>query len=336
MKNRFGVLIGLIITGVSVPVVTAATAAAAAAAAAGAETVYNAAYVAELHTELSNWGRWGKDDQLGTLNLITPEKRIAASRLVKSGISVSLTHPVFKEPTPDSPSALTHKMVSVPNENSDWAVDSFEIVFHGLGHTHMDAICHLGYNGAYYNGFPLSGTTAAGCAKNGIENVSNGIFTRAILMDIPRLKGKKWLEAGTPVMVEDLEAWEQQAGVRVGSGDAVLIHTGRWVKRAEQGPWEGGYAGLHITTVKWLKQRDAAIVGTDGGLDVYPSGVEGVGAPVHVLVLSSLGMPILDTMDLTDAAETAAKLNRWEFLLTAAPLRVEGATGSPMNFIGTF
>jgi len=301
-----------------------------------AEPRYDAAYVADMHKEISNWGRWGKEDQLGTLNLITPQKRIAAAKLVQAGISVSMAHPLLKEATKDSPSPFEHEMVAVPNEESGWAVDKVAVVFHGLGHTHMDAVCHLGHKGAYYNGFPMSGTTSAGCGNVDISKIAAGIFTRAILMDIPRLKGVKWLEAGTPVTVADLEAWEQKAGVKVRSGDAVLVHTGRWTKRAAQGPWDGGYAGLHVTTAKWLKQRDASVVGTDGGLDVYPSGVEGEGAPVHVLVLSSLGMPILDTMDLTDAAELAARLNRWEFLLTAAPLRVTGGTGSPMNFIATF
>jgi kynurenine formamidase len=301
-----------------------------------AEPTYDAAFVAKVHKEISNWGRWGEDDQLGTLNLITPAKRVAAAKLVREGISVSMAHALFKEPTKDSPSPFEHEMVGIPNDQSDWAVDKIGVVFHGLGHTHIDAICHLGHEGAYYNGFPISGTTAAGCANNGIEHIAQGIFTRAILMDIPRLKGVEWLEPGTPVMPADLEAWEKKAGVKVGPGDAVLVHTGRWVKRAAEGPWDGGYAGLHVTTAQWLKERDAATVGTDGGLDVYPSGVAGVGAPVHVLVLSSLGMPILDTMDLTDAAETAARLGRWEFLLTAAPLRVEGGTGSPMNFIATF
>lgn len=302
----------------------------------GAQPDYDAAYVAALHEELSNWGRWGAGDQLGTLNLITPEKRISASKLVKSGMSVSMAYPVFKAPTQDSPRPFEHEMVTVPDDTNDWAVDRVGVVFHGLGHTHIDALCHLGHQGRYYNGFSLAGTTAEGCGKNGIEHIANGIFTRAILMDIPRLKGVDWLEPGTPVTVADLEAWEEKAGVRAGPGDAVLVHTGRWVKRAAQGPWEGGYAGLHVTTARWLKERDVATVGTDGGLDVYPSGVESVGAPLHVLVLSSLGMPILDTMDLTAAAETAAKLNRWEFLITAAPLRVEGGTGSPMNFIATF
>ena len=301
-----------------------------------AEPTYDAAYVARVHKQVSNWGRWGKDDQLGTLNLITPAKRVAAAMLVREGISVSMAHPLLQEPAEDSKRPLEHEMIGLPNASSDWAVDKIGMVFHGFGHTHMDAICHLGFQGSYYNGFPISATTADGCANNGVEHAAQGIFTRAILIDIPRLKGVEWLEPGTAVMPADLEAWERRTGIEVGSGDAVLVHTGRWMRRAAHGPWQGRFAGLHVTLAAWLKARDAAIVGTDGGLDVYPSGVTGVGAPLHVLVLSALGMPALDAMDLTDVAETAARLRRWEFLLTAAPLRIEGGTGSPMNFIATF
>lgn len=301
-----------------------------------AESTYDAAYVARVHSEISNWGRWGKDDQRGTLNLITPAKRVAAAMLVREGVSVSMAHPVLQVPAEDSPRPLEHEMIGLPSAASAWAVDRIGIAFHGFGHTHMDAVCHIGFLGSYYNGFPMSATTADGCANNGVEHVAHGIFTRAILIDVPRLRGVDWLEPGTAVMPADLEAWERRTGLRVGSGDAVLVHTGRWTRRAARGPWRGSFAGLHVTVAAWLKARDAAVVGTDGGLDVYPSGVAGVGAPMHVLVLSALGMPVLDTMDLTEVAETAARLRRWEFLLTAAPLRIEGGTGSPMNFIATF
>lgn len=291
-----------------------------------------------LVKELSNWGRWGADDQLGTLNLITPAKRVAAAALVKEGVSVSLAHPLLTEPAADSPSAFEHKMVVTPTATNPWAVDSIGVVFHGFGHSHIDALCHLSHNGQYYNGNTIADVTDAGCAKGAIANIGDGIFTRAVLMDIPRLKNQKWLEPGTPVYVEDLEAWEKVAGIKVGSGDAVLLRTGRWTRRAELGPWSAadGFAGFHASTVKWFKERDVAIVGTDGGLDVYPSGVEGVGAPVHMLVLVALGMPILDTMDFEAVANAAAERQRWEFLLTAAPLRVPTGTGSPLNPIATF
>jgi len=288
--------------------------------------------------ELSNWGRWGEDDQLGTLNLITPQKRVEAAKLVTEGHSVSMALEMMTSRSADNPAPLEHRMVATPDRAGGWASDTWSLMFHGFGHSHMDALCHLAHKGRYYNGFAMSGTTSTGCANLSIANIGNGIFTRGVLMDIPRLKGKRFLEPGEAVRVEDLEAWEETAGVTVGPGDAILLHTGRWIRRAEKGPWSAaqGFAGFHASTVPWLKERDVAVIGTDGGLDVYPSGVPGQGAPVHLLVLVALGMPILDTMDLGPVAEAAAERKRWTFLLTVAPMRVPTGTGSPVNSIATF
>ena len=297
-----------------------------------------AADVERMIGELSNWGRWGDDDQFGTINLITKEKRKSAAALVLKGISVSMAQTLLTAPAADSPSPFEHKMVVAPNENNAWAVDSLSVVFHGFGHSHIDSLCHLSHKGQYYNGNPISTVTMDGCKTGSVSSLGDGIFTRAVLMDIPRLKNKKWLEPGPPVYTEDLEAWEKKTGAKVGAGDAVLLRTGRWLRRAELGAWKSseGFAGFHASTVKWLRERDVAIIGSDAGLDVYPSGVKGVGAPVHEMVLVALGMPILDTMNLEAVAEMAAELNRWEFLLTAAPLRVPHGTGSPINAVATF
>ena len=287
-------------------------------------------------TELSNAGRWGEDDQLGTLNLITPAVRVAAAKLVTEGVSVSMAHPLLTERAADNSSPFEHRMMATPERAGGWATDTWSLMFHGFAHSHIDALCHLAYKGKYYNDFPMSGTTAEGCKNLGVTYIANGIFTRGVLMDIPRLKGKEWLDAGEGVTVADLEAWEKQAGFTVGSGDAVLLNTGRWARRAKEGTWQGGYPGFHASTVPWFKERDVAVVGTDGGLDVYPSGVPNSGAPVHTLVLTALGMPILDVMDLTEVSEAAAERKRWTFLLTAAPIRVPNGTGSAINAIATF
>ena len=287
-------------------------------------------------SELSNHGRWGEDDQRGTMNLITPAVRIAAARLVTEGVSISMAHPLSTEAAADNTSPFEHSMQAMPEAAGGWATDVWSIMFHGFGHSHIDALCHLANDGKYYNGFDVAGTNAAGCTNLGIDNIGDGIFTRGVLMDIPRLKGREWLEPGEAVTVADLEAWGEEAGIEVGAGDAVLLNTGRWLRRAAKGPHEGGYPGFHASTVPWLKARDVAIVGTDGGLDVYPSGVEGVGAPVHLLVLTALGMPVLDVMDLTAVSAAAAERKRWTFLLTAAPLRASTGTGSPINAIATF
>jgi kynurenine formamidase len=289
--------------------------------------------------QLSNWGRWGADDQKGTVNLITPAKVKQAAALVKEGITVSLAHPLLTERAADNGNPLTHTMTAT-GENpvaGAYAMDRYEISYHGYAHTHMDALGHAFQNGKMYNGYSQSSVTAQGAAKNDITAYRNGIVTRGVLVDIPALKGVPYLEPGTPVYVEDLEAWERKTGLRIGSGDAVFVRTGRWARRAEKGAWSTAQlAGLHVSVVPWLKQRDAAILGGDGASDVMPSQVEGVSQPVHFLMLVAIGSPLFDNCDLEALAQTAQRLGRYEFLFSAAPLAVPGGTGSPLNPIAVF
>ena len=287
--------------------------------------------------ELSNWGRWGTTDELGALNLITPEKRLSAAKLVREGIPISLSHDAEKEIAADNPRPFVHQMLSTsatPGAQSH--SDSFTVAHHGLAHTHLDALCHFFYDGKMYNGFAREEVTAKGAGKLSVYAARNGIFTRAVLMDIPRLKGLPYLEPGTPIYPEDLDAWEKMAGLRVQPGDVVLIRTGRWARRAEKGPWSGSFAGLHATSARWLKSRDVAVLGSDAAQDVLPSGVEGVNQPIHLLVLVAMGMPILDNCDLEELSRAAQERKRWDFLITTSPLAVPGATGSALNPIAVF
>ncbi|MFI5458349.1 MAG: cyclase family protein [Isosphaerales bacterium] len=292
-----------------------------------------------LMTTLSNWGRWGKDDQRGALNLITPEKRKQAAALVREGVSFSLARLAIKEPVDGSP-AFNHKMVVLPQRGQDIgsAGDEYSVRYHGFTQTHLDGLCHLAYRGKMYNGFSQDEVTARGAHKLGIETYRSGIFTRCLLMDIPGLYGVPYLEGGRAIYPEDLEAWERKAGVKVESGDAVLIRTGRWARRQQEGPWEimKGSAGLHALCLPWLKKRDVAVVGSDLALDVLPSGVEGVELPVHWVTVVAMGVPILDNCDLEALSEATNARQRWSFLLTVAPLAVEGGTGSPVNPLATF
>ncbi|PCH61839.1 MAG: cyclase [SAR86 cluster bacterium] len=287
---------------------------------------------------LSNWGRWGAADQLGTLNLITPETRIAAAKLVRSGVSVSMAHETLVEEAADNANPYEHDMLAVGNSPGPWSLDSVGVAYHGYAHSHLDALCHRFHEGAMYNGFSESEVTSAGCGKLAITTAANGVFARGVLMDIARLKGVDWLDLDTAIMAEDLEAWEEQSGVKVGSGDVILVRTGRWARRAALGAWNvaANSAGLHASAVQWLRARDVSIVGTDVAADTFPSGVEGYTHPVHVMLLVAMGTPIFDNLDLEAVAEEAVAQNRWEFLLTTAPLRVEGGTGSPLNPIATF
>jgi len=216
--------------------------------------------------------------------------------------------------------------------------DTFFISYHGYVHTHMDSLCHFFFKGKMYNGFSQTEVTEQGAGKNAILNFKNGIVTRGVLMDIARLKGVDYLEPGTRIYPEDLDAWEKKAHVKVGPGDVVFVRTGRWARREAKGPWpiSEGLAGLYITCAKWLHSRDVAILGGDGAQDVRPSGIDSIQQPIHTLVLVAMGMPIFDNCDLELISKEAAKRQRWEFLLTASPAAVPGATGSVLNPIATF
>jgi kynurenine formamidase len=286
-----------------------------------------------LFQEFNNWGRWGADDELGTMNLITEEKTREAAALVRRGVTVSLAHNPMPDEAVDNPdAAFNHTM------GQSLRSDTYEFTYHGYGVSHIDSLCHFLWNDRLYNDTLPSESTPEGCGKLGIENLKNGIVTRGILLDFPRLKGVPYLEPETPIYVEDIEAWEREAGVTVSPGDVIFVRTGRWARRADLGPWQisNSSAGLHASVLPWIKERGVAFVGSDAATDVMPSMVEGVTQPVHTMLIAGFGSNIFDNMDLEALAETAAQENRWEFMLTAGPIPVEGGTGSPLNPIAVF
>src|SRR3984957_10348751 len=187
-------------------------------------------------TELSNWGRWGKDDQLGTLNLITPAKRMAALALVKEGVPVSLSTNGFIEKAVDVPCPLEWAMTSATETGATDRV-AFPCI-HGAASTHIDSLAHTFFRNKMWNGYDSSAlvTMAKGAEKNSVMPMKNGIVTRAVLYDIARLKGVPYLAPGDRIFPEDMEAWERKAGVRVGPGDALALRWGRYGQRAQLGP----------------------------------------------------------------------------------------------------
>ena len=290
--------------------------------------------------ELSNWGRWGKDDQLGAVNLITAAKRKQAAALVREGVSVSLSRDTEKEKAEDNPRPFTQEMNNTGTNpaGGQFSVDTYSVLYHGYAHTHMDSLCHMFYEGKMYNGFSQEEVGAEGAKKLAINAFKNGILSRGVLLDIPVLKGVPYLEPGAPIYPEDLDAWEKKAGLKVTAGDIVFVRTGRWARRAALGPWNVGLrsAGLHASCAPWLRKRDVAMVGSDAGSDVMPSRVEGVRQPIHQLLLVAMGTPIFDNCDLEAISDASAARKRWAFMLSAAPISVKGGTGSPLNPIATF
>jgi kynurenine formamidase len=287
-------------------------------------------------TELSNWGRWGKEDELGTLNLITPAKRKEAAALVKEGFSVSLARDASAVKEVDNPCPIEWSMTMfTPGTTMDRI--GYPCI-HGPGTTHLDSFAHVFLHGKMWSGVPRSMVTKEGGAlKNSILTMKNGIVTRAVLYDIPRLKGVPYLELGTRIYPEDLEAWEKKTGVKVGPGDAFIVRWGKWARRAKLGPWAGNdAAGLDNTVIPWLKKRDVALLGWEtAGYSPIPPG--DIPTPsLHNFVLAILGVHILDRADLEAVADAAAARNRWEFMLTIAPLPIPHGTGSPVNPIAMF
>lgn len=285
--------------------------------------------------ELSNWGRWGKEDQLGTVNLITPAKGKQALSLVREATVVSLAHGQDTTRSPDNDQPLVHTMNSTGEgaPGNGAAMDTYTMRYHGGYYTHMDALCHMFYAGRTYNSHSQSIVTGSGASQLDIAAFRQGILTRGVLMDIPRLKGVRYLEPGTAIYPADLDAWEKQAGLKVTSGDMLFVRVGRWARRAEKGPWKiiDNTAGLHASCARWLKERDVAVLASDSINDVKPSLVEGLSDPIHKLVIVALGTPIFDNCDLEQLAETANRLKRWEFMTVTAPMVIPGGTGSPVN-----
>jgi kynurenine formamidase len=284
-------------------------------------------------TELSNWGRWGKDDELGAANLITPAKRKQALALPKTGETVSLSHDPVMEKAVDANEPFEHDLTILGPLGI--AVEKQSVSFHGSTFSHLDAFCHVSHDGKLYNGNVFADVVSKdrGCSKLAITAFKKGIVTRGILLDIPRLKGVPYLDAATHVYREDVEAWEKKAGVKVSAGDAVFLRTGRWARRAKEGPF-ANLSGFDGSFAPFLKQRDIALIGSDGILDV--GNVPGFALPMHQIALAALGVNIFDDLDLEALSEAAARLNRWEFLLFAAPIPVTNGTGSLINPIAVF
>ena len=331
-------VIGLIVSGVALSIPHAQ-------AQGGARpTIANEADFRRAMKELSNWGRWGNDDELGAANLITATKRKQALALAKEGLPVSLAHDIVQEHAADAPNILERVLGPV---NPTGTADQYKYTgtYHGVVHSHLDSVdCHMMVDGKGYNGRAMEDITAAGGCPNGsINALKDGIVTRAILFDATLLAGKAtaqgWLEPGTAIHREDLEALEKLEHVVVSEGDVVLLYTGRWKRRAALGAWprETGFAGYHADVAYFLKERGVSFIGGDGPNDVSPTGMPpSVTNPLHRLALVAMGVSIFDNLDFERAVEQARRLDRYEFLFTAAPLRIEKGTGSPLNPLAIF
>jgi kynurenine formamidase len=281
-------------------------------------------------TELSNWGRWGKDDERGALNLITAEKRRQAIATAKTGEIVSLSREIARQKPPSTTEprpvnrggAMSHVFatMSAPGGDGDYLFERQEIEYHGGTLSHFDALCHVAYKGKNYNGFVFKDivTMDGGCSKLAVTTAKDGVVTRGLLLDMP----------DTQVKRADIEAWEKRTGLRVSSGDALLLRTRR------PGAAKPGGGGYHPSLIPFLKERDIALLGAD--VPQEGGQIPGVSLPIHFFTLVALGLNLLDNLALDELADTAAKLKRWEFMLVIEPLRIERGAGAAVNPVALF
>jgi kynurenine formamidase len=287
-----------------------------------------------MFPKISNWGRWGADDQHGALNFISDERRAAAARLAQSGATVS----------PDNPRPTTHLMIRSGRLGHPLGIqgsaDYFAIAAHGFSETHLDALCHYFWDDKMYNSFPSAEVNFQGAHRCGVEVARNGIIGRGVLLDIPKIRGVDWIEPGEAIFVEDLERAEREHHVRVGEGDLLMVRTGRARRRRERGGWSvfiEGLPGLDVSTMPWIFERRIALLGSDGVSDVMPSGYgHGLDLPVHTSTLVWMGVYLLDNADFEALAGHCAHIGRYEFMFVLAPLVLEHGTASPVNPIAIF
>lgn len=290
-----------------------------------------------LYERLRGQVRWGPDDRLGTLNFITPDRRAAAAREVQLGRTVTLAAPLAGS-GPDNPEPGTRHMKRLPGEPSDvvgvsFAADQLTMNIHGDVDSHIDALCHVSYNGTLYNAVAPGAVTTQGASELSIDDVHNGIVGRGVLLDIPRLRGVEWLEPGDHVTADELIAAAVAQRVHVGPGDLLFVRVGHRRRRGKLGPWNvaASRTGLHPLAMEFLAERQVAVLGSDSNSDTAPSAVEGVAFPVHVLAVNALGMHLLDYLQFDDLTPLCEVAGRWSFLCVIAPLRLPGGTGSPVN-----
>jgi kynurenine formamidase len=290
-----------------------------------------------LYDQLRAQVPWGPDDRRGALNYITPAEVLAACGEARLGRTVSLSGPVEDWATLDNPDPAQHEMKGPPGADAgpglSFSMDRIAMNIHGNADTHIDALCHVIFDGQLYNGVPAETVTETGAAELSIAVAADGVVGRGILLDVPRSRGVPWLEPGDHVTDADLRAAERDQGVRVGRGDIVLVRVGHRRRRAERGPWDASAAraGLHPTLLPVLAERQIAALGSDGNNDTAPSAAECVDFPVHVLAVNALGLHLMDYLQFDQLAPLCEREGRWTFLCAIAPLRLPTGTGSPVN-----
>jgi kynurenine formamidase len=292
--------------------------------------------------QVRNWGRWGAEDELGTLNFVTPDVLRAAAACVRQGRVFSLSMPFGSDGPQFGQGGRVnpvHLMTSLHNPmsadlNGLRYADDF-IMMPLQCATQWDALSHVHYGGQLYNAYPMSTITAAGASRNAIDKVAaRGVVSRGVLLDVARARGVGRLDPGYAISPEDLEAAEAKQGVRVQSGDVLLVRTGHMQLFHAKDNWNymKTTPGLGVACVPWLHAREVAAVASDTNMvEVYPVEDPAVMLPVHMLCIRDMGLTLGEMFDCEALADDCAADGQWTFLFSAPPLRVTGGVGSPIN-----
>lgn len=296
-----------------------------------------------VYASISNWGRWGEDDELGTVNLITPAVTAKAAEEIREGVSVGFGSIDLSGNMAAPEPPTKHVMIKHGEEapaGYDSAKDYLGIDYHGVHTSHFDALCHVFYDGRMYNDRPASLVRSTGAEALTIDVYRNGISTRGVLVDIPALRGVEFVDPSDPVTPGELDAALAAQGVEVREGDALFVYIGRAPRRAAVGSdmVDGSLqvAGLDASCLPWLHKHGISVLGGDGANDALPRLVGTERVPVHVGTIVFMGMPLLDNAALEPLVQACRARGRWTFFTTFAPLAVAGGTGSPVNPVAIF
>jgi kynurenine formamidase len=298
-------------------------------------------------TRYSRWGLWGPEDQLGAMNLVGPEQVRAAAALVRDGQVISLTMP-YDQRGPQRPGGrrANPQLVTLAT-GTDALGGAQDQLGGGIGFsddlvimgtqcgTQWDALAHIFHHGRMWNGYSAAEHTSAGAARNGIQHWSDRLVLRAVLVDLPVLRGIPHLDDGYPITAADIEEALAATGVSVQSGDALVVRTGQMAaRRGQWGDYAGGDApGLSLYTVPWLFEKNIAAVVTDTwGMEVRPNEIDDY-QPLHQIILVHMGVAIGEMFDLDALSAACAADGRYEFMLAATPLKITGAVGSPVGAV---
>jgi kynurenine formamidase len=303
----------------------------------------------KLALQVRNWGRWGPDDEIGTLNFITPDAIARASRLVTSGKVFALGIPLQREGPQSGTRQRFNPIHSMFRDGGDQPRTPADVeAMEGYGGsddwivmplqcaTQWDSLAHIFYEGKMWNGYDATLVTSTGAAKNSIDKTIDRIVGRGVLLDIARWKGVRALEPGYAVTVDDLEGTAAAEGVEIERGDILLVRTGHMTRYLDRNDWHyydlDPFPGVSVYTAPWMYAKEIAAVASDNyAVEVRPSEIIGFRNPFHVCAIPNMGLTLGEIFYLEALAEDCVADGRWTFLLVAPPLPVARAVGTPIN-----